>query len=810
MAPPPYASSSPQLGHDLFLHAQAYGALPLAIQWFLNGQPIANGTNADLVLMNFSTNQNGSYTYTASNSFAVVTSPGLFLNAAIEGPSLYPFSSSRDVFVDQPVVIQATPVGAPPPQLQWQRNGTNLPGATNFSLLFTNVTMADHGFYVLNASNPFSSATIGIAVNVQPRRALDRWTWRNPRPQANDLRHVATGQGRIVAGGEGGSLVTSTNGIDWVNIALGDQFRVESVVFGNGLFVALASGEQDPDLLFVSTNGVDWQPRSPPLLDAYTLDFVNGEFFLIGYAGLGPTRLARSTDAQTWSPHLIPTFQAGNIIGMAHGNGLYVLASPVEILVSPDAVHWQRHYASLFPNRLTFGNGVFAISTYGGEVWTSTDGRVWYARQTSLFPSASSSATLESIATGQGQFIAVGVNGAIVRSANGQTWTTANATTTRNLRDVKFTGSQWIVCGKDGVLLTSPNGVTWTDQRAGRTRDLYGIIYTNGQFVAVGYEGTVLTSPDALTWTTRVSNTSRDLHAITYAAGLYVAGGRNGTVITSPNTINWTVRATPTTNYIERIAWGTGRFVAAATHGTILSSTNGFTWQQHPHPAPADTEFEGVAYGGGRFVMVGVNTDSRAHSVMLWSSNGVDWADSSVDVGKGLRGVDYDGGQFLAVGNDGVTLFSSSGLTWEAPQYVTPFRNWRHVRHALGHFIVLGNEGSLVSRRSLGGMGWNPHTTIVSQNLHDIAYGAGKFVAVGNAGTIVQSEFAVPHFSTPVHTNGVTSFRITGGLEDEYRVESSLFFNFWQPAGTYTNDGHGATFTNAGNFSQSFYRAVSP
>ena len=357
------------------------------------------------------------------------------------------------------------------------------------------------------------------------------------------------------------------------------------------------------------------------------------------------------------------------------------------------------------------------------------------------------------------------------------------------------------------VLLTSPNGVTWTDRRAGRTRDLYGIIYTNGQFVAVGYEGTVLTSPDALTWTTRVSNTSRDLHAITYAAGLYVAGGRNGTVITSPNTINWTVRATPTTNYIERIAWGTGRFVAAATHGTILSSTNGFTWQQHPHPAPADTEFEGVAYGGGRFVMVGVNTDSRAHSVMLWSSNGVDWTDTSTDVGKGLRGVNHDGNQFLAVGNDGVVIFSANGLGWGSPQFITPFRNWRHAGNALGHFVVVGNDGAIAS---FDNFGWHPRTGIVSQNLHDIAYGAGKFVAVGNAGTIVQSDFAVPYISGARYTNGTMRFHITGGLNEEYRIESSLFLNAWQTVGTYTNDGPGATFTIDTNPIQGFFRAVSP
>ena len=111
---------------------------------------------------------------------------------------------------------------------------------------------------------------------------------------------------------------------------------------------------------------------------------------------------------------------------------------------------------------------------------------------------------------------------------------------------------------------------------------------------------------------------------------------------------------------------------------------------------------------------------------------------------------------------------------------------------------------------TFGNVGWHPRTSVAAQNLHDVAYGAGKFVAVGNAGTILQSEFAVPHFSTPRFTNGVTSFRITGGLEEQYRVESSLFLNFWPTVGIYTNDGNGVTFTNVGNPFQGFYRAVSP
>jgi len=807
----PTAPQLPRFGRDTVLFVQRAGALPMRLQWLFNGQPLAGETNSSLTLLIFSASQQGGYSYAVTNQFGTDVSPALLLSGGFEPASLYALTTSREAFAGDVVGLLGRPFGSPPPSLQWQHHGTNLPGATNLSLLFTNVTPAESGFYLLQASNILNNTVVGISLTVQPRRALDRWTWRNPRPQGNDLHGAAFGNGRWVAGGEGGSLITSTNGADWTVTSLSQALNVRHAVFGNGLFAVLTEGALDPPILFTSTNGTDWLPQALTVPGQASLHFVNGEFVLVSFSSTELLTLFRSTDARNWSRHILPAqYYYGTVVGLASGNGHQVLVNGYEALVSTDGTRWEQHACPAYPSRLVFANGLFVVTTYFGEVWTSADGRAWFLRHTVSPAASGSTRQLNSAAGGQGQIIAVGKDGTIVRSTDGQTWTTANATTTRHLQEVIFTGTEWLVTGNDGVLLTSPNGVTWTDRRVGRTRDLYGIIFTNQQFVAVGYEGTVLTSPEALTWTVRASGTTRDLHAITYANGLYVAGGRVGTIITSPNAVNWTTRTTPTTNYIERLAWGGGRFVAAATHGTILSSTNGFTWTEQTHSAPPDTEFEGVAFGGGRFVMVGVNTDSRAHSVMLASSNGVDWVNTSVDVGKGLRGVAHDGQQFLAVGNDGVVIFSSNGLNWAAPQFVTPFRNWRHVRAALGHFITVGNNGAVADFATFGNVGWHPDTSVAAQNLHDVAYGAGKFVAVGNAGTILQSEFAVPHFSTPAYTNGVTRFRITGGLEEQYRVESSLFLNFWSTVGTYTNDGNGVTFTNAGHPFQGFYRAVSP
>jgi len=44
---------------------------------------------------------------------------------------------------------------------------------------------------------------------------LDVWHWRNPAPQGNTLKGIAHGNGRFVAVGEGGTVLISSNGVDW-------------------------------------------------------------------------------------------------------------------------------------------------------------------------------------------------------------------------------------------------------------------------------------------------------------------------------------------------------------------------------------------------------------------------------------------------------------------------------------------------------------------------------------------------------------------------------------------------------------------
>jgi len=804
----PRASGGMIVDGSFTLYVNVFGSSPLQLQWYFNNAPIASATNAQLGFERLATNHTGLYSVVATNAFGVATSFQAYVNVQYQSPIVAMVVPSLHAYAGDTRRLLAHVEGGPRPEVQWQFGGTNIPGATNVSLLLTNLTLEQKGDYVCVATNLLGAQQATASLNVTPRRALDRWTWRNPRPQANDLHHIVFGNGRYVAGGEGGALVTSTNGTDWTAVPLNNEYSVVSLASGNGVFAALISDSAGLPLVFTSDDGLTWAPREIPGLHYLTtIAFAKGEFHAYGLPVGGATpRQAVSVNGVTWNSTLAPSF-AFAPDSLAYGNGIYVAAAYYYFFVSTDGVQFTR---VAVPNsgfrRITFGNGQFIAVGYYGGIWTSTDGIRWTQRNSGTV------LNLAGLAAGNGRFIVVGDDGTLLTSTDGAAWTAGNPGTGKNLNDVLFDGTQFMLCGNDGVILTSADGAIWTDRRGGRTDDLEGIVYTNGLFVAVGGDGTILTSINGMQWTARNSPNSRNLHDITYAAGQFVAVGQRGTVLTSPNGINWTSRSTPTTNYLQRVTYGNGRYVAVGTGGTVIGSTNGIQWQLHSNNLPANTEMEGVAFGKGRFVIVGgyfAQADSDAHSITLVSTNGTDWLAVSNDVGKILRGVAFGNDHFQAVGNDGITVFSTNGLDWLAPDSVLavpPYQNLRHITYAAGRFIAVGNEGAVVSLRS----NWIQHASIVSQNLHDIAFGAGKFVAVGNEGAIVQSDDALPVFSTPGVTGGAVRFNLHGGMESEYRVQSSENLLSWTNVAVFTNSGASVTFSNGAGARQQFFRAVSP
>ena len=110
---------------------------------------------------------------------------------------------------------------------------------------------------------------------------------------------------------------------------------------------------------------------------------------------------------------------------------------------------------------------------------------------------------LEGVAWTGSRFVAVGRNGTIVHSADGDRWTEASSTITEDaLRDVAWNGSRLVAVGHDRIVYSS-DGDRWTQASAAAVGDdsLVRVAWGDSSFVAVGFGGSIVYSPDGATWT---------------------------------------------------------------------------------------------------------------------------------------------------------------------------------------------------------------------------------------------------------------------------------------------------------------------
>jgi len=119
-------------------------------------------------------------------------------------------------------------------------------------------------------------------------------------------------------------------------------------------------------------------------------------------------------------------------------------------------------------------------------------------------------------------------------------------------------------------------------------------------------------------WTT-VKTGVPPVEGIGYGKGVFAAVGSS--ILTSTNGLQWTNRLTVgIPSQLKAVAFGDDTFVAVGWQGTVLSSTNAIDWTRHTITNfPSFTQYEGVAYGNGSFVIAGAVNTAATRGVALQS-----------------------------------------------------------------------------------------------------------------------------------------------------------------------------------------------
>ena len=256
---------------------------------------------------------------------------------------------------------------------------------------------------------------------------LDNWHWRNPLPQGNLLNNITYGNGTFVAVGDGGTIVTSTDGTTWTPRTSATTVNLHGVAFGNGIFVAVGDNadphispwpQGNAKIVTSIDNGASWTTWSSGYADFWidSVTFGNGLFVAVGFAQMtGPLPKAvalTSTNGTSWNIYEIEVgsgiYVNDHLYGVTYGNGHFLAVGQSGRILRWTGIggFWTSlSSGSTFGlNGITYdGSGTFVAVGYSGTILTSSDDGDSWANRTYV-----TGYQLFGVTYGSSGFVAVG------------------------------------------------------------------------------------------------------------------------------------------------------------------------------------------------------------------------------------------------------------------------------------------------------------------------------------------------------------------------------------------------------------------
>ncbi|HVY72376.1 MAG TPA: hypothetical protein VHH73_20745 [Verrucomicrobiae bacterium] len=450
----------------------------------------------------------------------------------------------------------------------------------NFSLRDLNdVTYADGRFVAVGDHVIFTSAD-GRHWNRQDAPVSLNAVSASPPP----------GNQTIIAVGEFGTVLTSTDGFDWIVARTEPEippyiffpegiytFHLTSItcgiVDGKPLYMAFGSRFLQNQVL-TSTNAVDWQLESDPIFYGSSTAFFGNNRF-VRNAGHGLS--IWSTNGVTWTASNIG-FPGGALIAFAHGWFFYGDFSFGRLFASTDAVTWTplRDFDiadnaghTFPPNQIIYGRSHYIGYGDLNRIWTSDDAVTWTRRDASILPRESN------LLFQNGVFFSGSnntVNG-VVSSADGVHWQRRGELPANTLDIATGNGIRLAAINFPGYILRSMDGATWNAINTGFTNQLTAITYGNGCFVAAPGNRAIYYSLDGLTWREIPLPYLGSFGGLAWCNGVFVVVDRGFTSLYfSTDGLNWQVEDLPFRIGSLALLGGNGTLLAVDNVGRIFQS----------------------------------------------------------------------------------------------------------------------------------------------------------------------------------------------------------------------------------------------
>jgi photosystem II stability/assembly factor-like uncharacterized protein len=390
--------------------------------------------------------------------------------------------------------------------------------------------------------------------------AQSNWEWRNPLPQGNNLLSVTFGGGQLVCVGSKGTVLTSSDGINWNIRNSGTTEDLISVTAGNNQFVAVGMN----GTVLTSKDGVNWTQNTLNSDHFNSITYGNNYFVATGYRGT----IMTSTDGSIWT--IEESDPAESLNSVTCNSNTFVAVGYNVVFTSVNNVWVKKHVEGNLQS-VIYANSKFIAVGDKGKIMSSSDGSKWEEINSGV------SQSLYNVTFADNKFLAVGERGIILYSSDGIIWEKKNSNKDLNLHSATYNGNQFVIAGDKGTLLTSANATEWIDRVSGISATFTSVTFGNGKFVTVGCgSGSILNSFDGVTWVDTKQEIGSCPNSLTYGKDRFVAVGSG--ITTSVDGAVWN----PIDLLLPKLLsvnYGLSQFLTVGSSGEIYSSQDGIIWK---------------------------------------------------------------------------------------------------------------------------------------------------------------------------------------------------------------------------------------
>jgi photosystem II stability/assembly factor-like uncharacterized protein len=370
-----------------------------------------------------------------------------------------------------------------------------------------------------NVINPVKSVILGSSGNIMNSNNLQDWHFINGTTLGSGISSIVVNSKGVLLGIYKGShfIVSYDKGAHWDILKLSDDITehiwLSVAVNSKNEFVAVGF----EGTIISSADGKHWALVADGLtainLMGVSVD-IHDNFLAVGFNGL----IMHSADGDKWNivsegivTHNALYRVAVNKLGRLVAIGGDISSQIVEIFYSDDGVNWYPSHevpavdkmGSVINIAVTNTGNFIAVSN-NGSILSSEDGDIWYNRYNTNDDSSFFSVSCNDF----GSCVAASSSGAILKSDDVVHWKVINRAgdgALSNLYSGVFDHNKhkFVAVGSNGTILNSTDGDKWDYAESnGKFSDgLFGInVNKNSQFVAVGDTGTIITSNDGDHW----------------------------------------------------------------------------------------------------------------------------------------------------------------------------------------------------------------------------------------------------------------------------------------------------------------------